>query len=122
MRADYGLYAVAVICFLIAALPYMNVVSGELLTLDAFTSTVFTVVFVALGLILIILGYSQRPKPVIFIPETTPSAPPLALPPSKETTTVSPSAHARKEVVEPEKEKPKRRTKRKATRRKRKKA
>jgi hypothetical protein len=55
------------------------------------------VIFVALGLILIILGYAQRPKPIISIPEVYKPA----VPPSR-----------------PEREKPKTAKKRRKTRKK----
>ena len=133
MRADYGLYVVAIICFIIAALPYYytNVISEELLQLDSFTSTALTVIFAALGLIFAIVGYSLRPKPIISIHEAIPPASPPPSPPSlappEEATTVPPPApvppsQPQEEIIKPEKKKPKRKTKRKTTRRRRKKA
>jgi len=131
MRADYGLYVLAITCFVIAALPYYaNVISEELLQLGSFPSIVLTVIFAALGLISIIVGYSLRPKPIISILEPSkpslPSSPPPALPPSEETTAPPPSEPTpplppQEETVKPEPEKPKAKTRRKRTRERRKK-
>jgi hypothetical protein len=133
MRADYGLYAVAIICFIIAGLPYYytNFVSQEVLKLDSPISITLTVIFTALGLISIILGYSQRPKPIISIPEapqpTLPPSPP-ALQPPEETTEVqvseptSPLSIQEEETAKLERKKPQTRTRRKRTRRRRRKA
>jgi hypothetical protein len=96
---------------MIAALPYTNIVPEELLTPGSFPSIAVTVIFVASGLISIILGYSQRPKPIISIPE----APKPALPPSEPV----PSTLSQEETAKPERKKPKARRRR--TRRKRKK-
>ncbi|MFQ6074299.1 MAG: hypothetical protein ACE5KC_03670 [Candidatus Bathyarchaeia archaeon] len=131
MRADYGFYVVAIICFMIAALPYTNVISEELLKPGSAMSITVTAIFAALGLISIILGYSQRPKPIITIPEAPkpalPPSPPHALPPTEETTAASlseltPPTPAQEETVKPERKKPKAKTRRKRTRRRRKKA
>ena len=118
MRADYGLYVLAIICFIIAALPYYypNVISEEL------TRIALTVIFAALGLISIILGYSLRPKPII----STLEAPKPALPPSEETAEAplsapTPSTPPQEETVKPEREKPKAKARRKRTRERRKK-
>ncbi len=130
MRTDYGLYALAIICFIIAALPYYytNVIPADLLRLDYFASVALTVIFAALGLISIILGYSQRPKPTISIPEAPkPAIPPSphALPSTEEAITVpspvpTPSTPPKEEITKPEREKPK--TRRKRTTRRKKKA
>lgn len=126
MRADYGLYVLALICFIIAALPYYypSVISEEL------TSIALTVIFAALGLISIILGYSLRPKPIISTLEAhkpaLPPSPPPALPPPEETTAAPPSEPTpptppQEETAKPEREKPKAKTRRKRTKRRRKK-
>lgn len=103
MRLDYGFYVVAIICFVIAALPYYysNVVHEELLQPGSFTSTALTVVFSALGLISVILGYSLRPKPIISVPKapepTLPPSPPSALPYTEEPMVAPPSETAKTE-------------------------
>jgi len=122
MRSDFGLYAVAIIFFVIAALPYEVPVSIELLRLEYPMNLTLTVIFVTLGLISIILGYSKRPKPVIFVPETPKPTQPLqkTSEPVREEPTLTPSVSS----VEAEKlKREKRSTKtRRKTRRKRKKA
>ncbi len=131
MRTDYGLYIVAIICFIIATLPYTNVISEELLTPSSFPSITITVIFAALGLIFAILGYALRPKPIISIPEAPkpalPPTPPSALPPTEETTATLPSEPApltppQEEAAKLERKKPKAKTRRKRTRRGRKEA
>lgn len=128
MRADFGLYTLAVIFFIIAALPYLDFISVEVLRLDYPKDLTTTVVFVALGLISIILGYSKRPKPVIFVPEVPkPTPPPQEQPqPLREepsATTVPPPTPTppSEEPTKPVKRRRPAKTKRK-TRRKRKKA
>ena len=131
MRADYGLYIVAIICFIIAGLILLEAVPQYLPELVTFEGTVITVIFTALGLIFAILGYALRPKPIISIPEApkpalTPTPPP-ALPPTEETTATPPSEPApltppQEETAKPERKKPEAKTRRKRTRRRRKKA
>lgn len=127
MRADFGLYVVAVICFIIAALPYTN----ELLILDHPMNLTLTVIFAASGLIFAILGYALRPKPIISIPEArkpalSPSPPPAPSPREEVITVPSPAptppTPPQEETAKPERKKPKAKTKRKRTRRRRKKA
>ncbi len=108
MRVDYGFYVVAVICFIIAALPYMNVISQEFLSPSSFPSTALTVVFAALGLISIILGYSMRPKPIISIREPPEPAPPPSEP--------APLTPPQEETAKPERKKTQGKTRRKKTR------
>ena len=127
MRADFGLYVVAVICFIIAALPYTN----ELLILDHPMNLTLTVIFAASGLIFAILGYALRPKPIISVleapkPALPPSPPPAPPPtPTEETTAAPPAEPApltlpQEETAKPERQKPK--TRRKKARKRRKKA
>jgi len=107
MRTDYWLYVLAVVCFIIAALPYVN----ELLRLESTMSLTFTVIFAALGLIFLILGYSSRPMPVISIIEapkpTRPPSPPPAQPPTAEPAKLE----EKKAKAKPEPKKTKRRRK-----------
>jgi len=127
---DFGLYVVAIICFIIAALPYTNVVSVDLLKLEYPMNLTLTVVFAALGLVLIILGYSQRPKPIISIPEApkqgfSPTSPPAQSSPEETpeapVSVPTPPASPKEETVKPESEKPATKTRRKRTRKRRKK-
>lgn len=131
MRADYGLYILAIICFIIAGLILLEAVPQYLPELGTFEGTVITVIFTALGLIFAILGYALRPKPIISIPEAPkpalPPTPPPALPPAEETTATPPSEPApltppQEETAKPERKKPKAKTRRKRTSRRRKKA
>ena len=122
MRSDFGLYAVAVICFIIASLIPLKI-SPQLPAIETFPGTAITVIFTALGLIFIILGYSLRPKPIISIPEQPPPTPPPPSAPLKETpVTPPPRIEPERESVKPEKKKPRPKTRRKRTKRKRKKA
>ena len=122
MRSDFGLYTVAIVCFIIASLVPLRIFP-QLPPIETFPGTAITVIFTALGLIFIIVGYSLRPKPVILIPEQQPPTPPSPAVPVKETpATPSPIIEPEKESVKLEKKKPKPKTRRKRTRRKRKKA
>jgi len=131
MRADYGLYIVAAICFIIVGLTILEAVPQYLPELMTFEGTVTTVVFSALGLIFAILGYALRPKPIIPIPEISkPSihpTPPPVLPCAEETPTSSPLEQAaptllQQENAKPERKKPEAKTRRKGTGKRRKKA
>ncbi|MGD8507114.1 MAG: hypothetical protein PVF15_10700 [Candidatus Bathyarchaeota archaeon] len=106
MRADYGFYILALVCFVIAALVIFEAVP-YLPELGTFEATALTVISAALGLIFAILGYALRPKPIISILETPkPESQPIpssVLPPTEETA------------------KPETKTKRKRTKRRRKK-
>ena len=71
MRSDYGLYIVAVICFVLAAIFASSMVSGyELSTASGIT---VTVVFLLIGIIATAVGYSARPKAMMPPPEPTPT-------------------------------------------------
>lgn len=127
MRADYGLYILAIICFAIAGLVLLNVAPQYLPEPATFEATAFTVIFTALGLIFVVLGYALRPKPIISVMETAKPAPPLPPPPAQpptETTATQPSEPApptppREETAKAE-EKPK--AGRRRTKKRRKKA
>ncbi len=121
MRADYGLYIVAIICFIIAGLVILEAAPEYLPKPATFEATALTVIFAALGLISAILGYALRPKPIISIREThkptSPPSPPPALPPTEETTAASlseptPTTPLQEETAKPERKKTKTRRKR----------
>jgi outer membrane biosynthesis protein TonB len=71
MRSDYGLYGVAIICFIIAVAFAASLVPGYTLA-DAAGVTV-TVVFVLLGIISGVVGYSARPKAIMTPPRPAPT-------------------------------------------------
>jgi hypothetical protein len=119
MRTDFVLYVVAVMFFVIATLPYIDFVSAELHRLDYPLNLTLTVIFVAMGLITLIIGYSKRPRPIIFVPETPKPTTPSPEPP--EPAREEPPTAPVSEPAEPKKEKRSTRTRRK-TRRRRKKA
>ncbi|MDH5782556.1 MAG: hypothetical protein OEZ35_02665 [Candidatus Bathyarchaeota archaeon] len=130
MRADYGLYIVAIICFIIAGLVLLEAVPKYLPEPATFEATAMTVIFTALGLIFAILGYALRPKPIISITKAhkpaLPPSPPSTLPPTDETATAPLSAPTtptlpQEETAKPERKKPKTKTRRKGTGRRRKK-
>lgn len=87
MRSDYGLYVVAVICFIITGIFLTGTVEGYKYT-DSMGMAAIAI-FLILGAIFALAGYAVRPKvPVSAIstaPQTLPepSAPPL-LPPIEE--------------------------------------
>lgn len=120
MRADYGLYVLAIICFIIAGLVLLNAVPQYLPKPATFEATGMTVIFAAIGLIFAILGYALRPKPIISIRETILPAPPSSPPSTEETTAPLPSEPTpptppQEETAEPEKKKPRAKTGRKRT-------
>jgi hypothetical protein len=72
LRLDYLSYVVAVICFLFAGIVFA--VTPAYIS-DAIIVNTLTVVLTVLGLILIGIGYSQRPKETISRPSTLAPAP-----------------------------------------------
>lgn len=85
MRSDYGLYAVAVICFVLAAVFATNMVSGyELSTASGIT---VTVVFFVIGVIAAAVGYSARPKAMM--PPQEPVPAPITTAPIVEPTPIT---------------------------------
>jgi len=77
MRSDYGLYIVAIICFVLAAIFATSIVPGyELSTASGIT---VTVVFSLIGIIAAAVGYSARPKAMMPPQEPTP-APAISAP------------------------------------------
>ncbi len=79
MRSDYGLYGVAIICFLLAAVFAAGMVQGyEITGTNAASGITVTVVFLLIGIIAGAVGYSARPKammPPKPIPTPTPATP-----------------------------------------------
>jgi len=76
MRSDYGLYGIAIICFLLAAVFAAGMVQGYELT--GAPGITVTVVFLLIGIIAAAVGYSARPKAMVPPEPTlapTPSAP-----------------------------------------------
>jgi len=80
MRSDYGLYGVAIICLIIAVVFGAGAVQGYSPT-EPIGITVI-VIFLLLGIIAAVVGYSARPKAImptpqpIPAPETPPTPPP----------------------------------------------
>jgi outer membrane biosynthesis protein TonB len=83
MRSDYGLYGVAVICFILAAVFAANLVPGY--SLSEAQGIAVTVVFLLIGVIAAAVGYSARPKAITPTQEPAPSlAPPAPVTPVEE--------------------------------------
>jgi len=72
MRSDYGLYGVAIICFLIAGVFAVAQVPGY--TIDETLGKAVITIFMLFGIISAAVGYSARPKAII--PATQPTPPP----------------------------------------------
>jgi len=81
MRSDYGLYGVAVICFIIAGAFMVANVPGYTLT-DTLGIAVI-IVFFLLGLVSAAVGYSARPKAIMPTPQPIPAPTPTE--PAQET-------------------------------------
>ena len=81
MRSDYGLYGVAVICFVIAGIFMARVIPGY--TLMEQSGIAVIMIFLVVGIILAAVGYSARPKPAM--PAIHPTPAPVT--PPKETVT-----------------------------------
>ena len=93
MRSDYGLYIVAVICFIIAGIFLTGAIPGY--TFADSMGMVSIAVFLILGIIFAVAGYATKPK-ITAAPPVTESMPTMAessLPP------VAPQAE---EVMPPE--------------------
>jgi len=82
MRSDYGLYVVAVVCFIIAGVFAASAVPGYT-PAKAEGITVITI-FLLLGIISAVLGYSARPKAIMPItqPKPAPVSPAIKTPPA----------------------------------------
>jgi len=113
MRADYGLYGVAIICFIIAIVFGAEAVPGYTFEEAYVTTVAVTVVFTILGIISAVVGYSTRPKaimpttqpiPVLTAPEPEPEmppSPPPSPPPPLEEVALEPSPPPPSPPVEP---------------------
>ena len=106
MRSDYGLYGIAIICFVIAGIFMASVVPGY--TLMEQSGIAVIMIFLLLGIVLAAAGYSARPKPVM--PAMQPTHAPVTLP--KETATqpiveeTPPPTQTPQEEVKPEPQPP----------------
>ena len=88
MRSDYGLYIVAVICFIIAGIFLTGAIPGY--TFADSMGMVSIAVFLILGIIFAVAGYATKPKVTAIPPVTEPvptlaePTPPPAPPPAEE--------------------------------------
>jgi len=75
MRSDYGLYSVAIVCFILAAVFAASLVPGY-----PFSETggmTVTVVFLLIGVIAAAVGYSAKPKAMMREAEPMPAPTPI---------------------------------------------
>ena len=72
MRLDFGLYGVAIVCLVIAGTFAANVVPGYNISTPQAIAVV--IIFLVLGAISGMVGYSARPKAIIPTPQFTPSS------------------------------------------------
>lgn len=92
MRLDYGLYGIAIICFIIAvtfaasAVPEYSPIRIEGITV--------IIIFIALGVISATVGYSARPRAVMPTTQPTPAPIPESSPP--------PTKEESSELLQPE--------------------
>ena len=75
MRSDYGLYGVAAICVILAAIFATGAVSGY--DLSQTSGVVVTAVFLLIGVIAAVVGYSARPKAAMPTQEPISTPPPV---------------------------------------------
>lgn len=73
MRSDYGLYVVAIICFIIAGALAAANIPGY--TLSDPTGVTVMIIFVLIGIISAAVGYSAKPRAVMPPAQPTPTAP-----------------------------------------------
>lgn len=85
MRSDYGLYGVAIICFIIAGAIAAADIPGY--KIAETNGIVVFMVFLVIGIISAAVGYSARPKAMIPPKQPTPT---LATPPKETPTPVTP--------------------------------
>ncbi len=71
MRSDYGLYIVAVICFILAAVFAASQVPGY--PISGTSGQIVTVVFLLIGVVAAAVGYSARPKTITPTQEPAPA-------------------------------------------------
>jgi len=89
MRSDYGLYIVAVICFIIAGIFLTGAIPEY--TFQENMGMAAIAVFLILGIIFAVAGYATKPKITAAHPvaepmpiTTEPTAPPMSSPPAEE--------------------------------------
>jgi outer membrane biosynthesis protein TonB len=108
MRSDYGLYGIAIICFVIAGIFMASVVPGY--TLMEQSGIAVIMIFLLLGIVLAAAGYSARPKPSM--PAMQPTPAPVTLPkeiaiqPIVEETPQPPPTQTPQEEAQPEPQPP----------------
>ncbi|HKZ93802.1 MAG TPA: hypothetical protein VJ249_04375 [Candidatus Bathyarchaeia archaeon] len=111
MRSDYGLYGVAVMCFILGAIFASSIIPGWELTATASMArgVTVTVVFMMIGIIAAAVGYSARPKAMIPPAEPTPMPTPTptsveSTPPAEESveSVTPPPTHIEEISVSPE--------------------
>lgn len=96
MRSDYGLYIVAVICFIIVGVFAANI-SGYTIAEETSRIAVMVILFIV-GIISAAVGYSARPKEIM----RTPSPPSIPVTPPPETPPPPPPAQPSTEEIVPE--------------------
>jgi outer membrane biosynthesis protein TonB len=109
MRSDYGLYGIAIICFVIAGIFMAGVAPGY--TLMEQSGIAVIMVFLLLGIVFAAAGYTTRPKAAM--PTTQPMPTPVTPPRETFTQTIAeetppppPPSPAPKEEVQPEPQPP----------------
>jgi len=89
MRADYALYIVAVICFIVAAYALsLNTIEVQL---SVYALAVAGIVFVG-------LGYMARPKTPLVVAPTSAPSPPITLPKAEPAPKTEPEEEQKKPV------------------------
>src|SRR3989304_1680931 len=78
MRSDYGLYGIAIICFVIAGIFMASVVPGY--TLMEQSGIAVIMIFLLLGIVFAAAGYTTRPKAAIPTTLPAPTSPEPAAP------------------------------------------
>jgi len=110
MRSDYGLYGIAIICFVIAGIFMAGVAPGY--TLMEQSGIAVIMVFLLLGIVFAAAGYTTRPKAAM--PTTQPMPTPVTPPRETFTQTIAeetpppppPPSPAPQEEVQPEPQPP----------------
>jgi outer membrane biosynthesis protein TonB len=75
MRSDYGLYLIAIICFLITGVVLAYAFPSYLPDPTTMEGITVWIVFLVLGVIFAIIGYSVRPKIAMPAPPKPPAVP-----------------------------------------------
>jgi len=79
MRSDYGLYVVAVICFIIAGIFLTSAIPEY--TLEETMGKAAIAIFLVLGILFAVGGYALRPKVAVPTPRAPPPLPAEPVPP-----------------------------------------